>query len=376
MAVTTNASSDRAAADVLSLDPEALGALVATAGAAPFRGRQLFRAWWRHGLERYDDLTVWPRDLRERAAALWPFRRAVVAGRQEAADGTTKFLVRLADGEVVESVLLPHRYGWSACVSTQVGCAIGCRFCASGLAGKRRNLSAGEMLEQVHLLAADLAARGLGTVRRVDLMGIGEPLDNYRETVRFLRLVHHPEGFGLSYRHLTVSTSGLVPRMLALSNEGLPVTLAVSLHAPEDALRERLMPVNRAYPLAQLIPACETYWERTRRRITYEYLLIDGVNDGAGLAERLVHLIGRIPCHVNLIPWNPVPEHPFRPSPPGRVAEFRRIVEAGGVSCTVRRELGQEIQAACGQLRRQSVVPETRAPGAGAVRGRTEGGPS
>jgi 23S rRNA (adenine2503-C2)-methyltransferase len=339
--------------DPLSMTPEELAHLFEEAGWPGYRGRQLFSAWWRQGLRDYEALTVWPKALRREAAQRWPVRPAAVVGRQRAQDGTVKMLVAFGDGESVETVLLPHPYGWSVCVSTQVGCAMGCRFCASGLLGKRRHLTAGEIMEQVRVAEAAARDEG-GHVRRVDLMGIGEPLDNYAGTVRFLRLVHHPLGFGLSYRHLTVSTSGLVPRILRLSEEGLPVTLAVSLHAPNDALRTRLMPVNRAFPLAKLLPACETYWERTRRRITYEYLLIRDVNDSVELAAELVKLVGRFPCHVNLIPWNPVPEHPYRPSPPDQVRRFRRIVEDAGISCTVRRELGQEIEAACGQLRRRA----------------------
>jgi 23S rRNA (adenine2503-C2)-methyltransferase len=349
--------------DVLSMSPGELADAFEAAGWPRYRGRQLFHAWWGERRTRYEDITVWPKALRTWASTEWPVRRAEVVRSERATDGTTKMLIRLPDpqGELVETVLLPHPYGWSVCVSTQVGCAMGCTFCASGLLGKRRHLAAGEMLEQVRLANEALVGSG-SRVSRVDLMGIGEPLDNYANTVKFLRLVHEPIGFGLSYRHLTVSTSGLVPRILRLSEEGLPVTLAVSLHAPNDALRTTLMPVNRAYPLAKLIPACETYWERTRRRITYEYLLIEDVNDTPALARELVDLIGHFPCHVNLIPWNPVPEHPYRPSPPARVHAFRRIVEAAGISCTVRRELGQEIEAACGQLRRRELAEATPVP--------------
>jgi len=338
--------------DVLSWLPGEAEAALAALGAATYRGRQLFSALWREHLREFTALTVWPRALREQVAARYPLYRLEPLSEQKARDGTVKGLLALADGEAVETVLLPHRYGWSVCVSTQVGCAMGCHFCASGIGGRRRNLSAGEIMDQV----AWAASRAPGRVSRVDLMGIGEPLDNYRETVRFLRLVHEPLGLGLSYRHLTVSTSGLVPAMLRLSEEGLPVTLAVSLHAPTDELRERLMPVNRAYPLAKLLDACEVYWRRTGRRVTFEYLLIDGVNDSVALAETLADRLV-FPAHVNLIPWNPVPEHPFRPSPPDRVAAFGDTLLNRGIPCTVRRELGQEIQAACGQLRRAQPAP-------------------
>ncbi|MGC8489405.1 MAG: 23S rRNA (adenine(2503)-C(2))-methyltransferase RlmN [Clostridia bacterium] len=339
------------AVDVLSMGQAELEALVEEAGIPRYRGRQLYQALWKQRIASYDELGVWPKDLRRRAQADWPFERLQVQTRQRARDGTEKLAVTLKDGELVEMVLLPHRYGWSVCVSTQVGCAMGCHFCASGLLGKTRNLSAGEIADQVALATSLLNERG-DKVRRVDLMGIGEPLDNYAGTVGSLRLMHDPDGLGLSYRHLTVSTSGLVPRIEKLADEGMPVTLAVSLHAPNDAVRGQLMPVNRAYPVARLMDALQLYWQKTRRRVTYEYLLIDGVNDGVPLAHELVRLIRRFPCHVNLIPWNPVPEFPYRPSPRAQVELFREVLEQAGISCTVRRELGQEIEAACGQLRR------------------------
>jgi 23S rRNA (adenine2503-C2)-methyltransferase len=336
--------------DVLSLDPGELGALVAELGAPAFRGRQLFQALWRDRLEDWEALRVWPQALRVEAARRWPLRRLRVVRTQTARDGTAKLLVRLADGEQVETVVLPHPYGWSVCVSTEVGCAMGCRFCASGLRGKVRRLTAGEMLDQVSL--ADAEARRAGArITRIDLMGVGEPLDNYDATVRFLRLAHDPLGFGIAYRRMTVSTSGLVPRILRLADEGLPVTLAVSLHAPDDALRSRLMPVNRAYPVQAVLDAARTYFARTGRRVTFEYLLIAGVNDGDETARRLAARLRGLAAHVNLIPWNPVPEFPYQPSPPERVRAFRAVLEAARIPCTVRKELGQEIAAACGQLR-------------------------
>jgi 23S rRNA (adenine2503-C2)-methyltransferase len=341
--------------DVLSWLPSEAETALASLGAEPYRGRQLFSALWRQGLKDVRDLTVWPAALRDRFGERHALERARPLTEQAAADGTVKGLLAMPDGEAVEAVLLPHRYGWSVCVSTQVGCAMGCHFCASGIGGRRRHLTAGEIMDQVWWAAS----RAPGRISRVDLMGIGEPLDNYAETVRFLRLVHEPLGLGLSYRHLTVSTSGLVPGILRLADEGLPVTLAVSLHAPEDDLRERLMPVNRAYPLNKLLPACEHYWDRTRRRVTFEYLLIQDVNDSVALARRLADRV-TFPAHVNVIPWNPVPEHPFRPSPPEQVAAFVAALTDRGIPATVRRELGQEIQAACGQLRRAASVPAPR----------------
>jgi 23S rRNA (adenine2503-C2)-methyltransferase len=335
--------------DVLSLGPEELGTLVQELGAPSYRGRQLFQALWRDRLEAWEDLAAWPRELRE-AARRWPLARCRVVRSQTARDGTEKLLVRLSDGEQVETVLLPHPYGWSVCVSTEVGCAMGCRFCASGLRGKVRRLSAGEMLDQLALADARLRPRGQ-RVARVDLMGVGEPLDNYAATVRFLRLAHEPLGFGIAYRRMTVSTSGLVPKILQLADEGLPVTLAISLHAPDDALRDRLMPVNRAYPVAAVLEAARTYFARTGRRVTFEYLLIEGVNDGTDAARLLARRLAGMAAHVNLIPWNPVPEFPWRPSPPERVQAFSAVLQAARIPCTVRKELGRDIAAACGQLR-------------------------
>ncbi len=338
--------------DVLSASPEELASLLTEAGEPRFRGRQLFEWLWLHGVESYDEITVWPKALRIKMAQALPLVRLVAEHTQVARDGTTKLLLRLADGNRVETVLLPHPYGYSVCVSSQVGCNMGCHFCASGLLGKKRNLTAGEMLDQIRYAQKLLQDRGQ-RVSRVDLMGIGEPLDNYQEMVRFLHLLHQPPGFNLSYRHVTVSTSGLVPAIYRLADEGMPLTLAVSLHAPTDELRLSLMPVNKAFPLARLIPACQYYSETTGRRVSFEYAMLDGINDSDEAARQLVDLIRGFPCHVNLIPWNPVEEHPFQPSPLTRVRQFQELVQDHGISCTIRKELGQEIDAACGQLRRR-----------------------
>jgi 23S rRNA (adenine2503-C2)-methyltransferase len=340
--------------DLLSMEPEEWEAWIVEHGQPRYRGRQAFQGLWQGGIVDWSDLTVWPKRLREDLARTYPLNRPEVVRRQTASDGTTKLLVRLVDRRAVETVVLPHRYGLSVCVSSQVGCAMGCRFCASGLNGRVRQLTAGEMLEQVRL-AQTIADR---RITHVDVMGIGEPLDNYRNLVRFLRLVHHPWSFGLSYRHVTVSTSGLVPKILQLADEGWPITLAASLHAPNDALRSQLMPVNRAYPLRALIPACRAYAERTGRRVTYEYLLLAGVNDQDRHAQELVAWLRGSLCHVNVIPWNPVPEHPYAPSPAAQARRFQRLVQDAGISCTIRRELGQDIDAACGQLRlREEELP-------------------
>ncbi len=342
--------------DVLSLTEQELGDLLESLGAPRFRGRQLFEWLWRHDAKSYEEIQVWPRELRERLQGSYPISRLSLVQSQVATDGTTKLLLAMKDGQRVETVLLPHRYGYSVCVSSQVGCAMGCKFCASGLKGRVRQLTAGEMADQVAYGNLVLHERS-SKISRIDVMGIGEPMDNFANLMRFLELVHAPAGLNLSYRHITVSTSGLVPAMQKLADSGKPVTLAVSLHAPNDALRLKLMPVNRAYPLGQLIPMCRYYAERTGRRVTFEYLLLDGVNDGEEQAHELAQLVRGFPNHVNLIPWNPVDEHPFQPSPKARVRRFQSIVQEYGISCTIRRELGQEIDAACGQLRLREEEP-------------------
>ncbi len=336
--------------DVLSMVPKEMAALLESLGVPRFRAKQLFEWLWRHGAESYEAIQVWPKDLREKMTARHPFQRLELVQQQVAHDGTTKLLLQMKDGQRVETVLLPHHYGYSVCVSSQVGCAMGCKFCASGLKGRVRQLTAGEMADQVAFGNQVLRERG-AKISRIDVMGIGEPLDNYANLIRFLELVHDPESLNISYRHITVSTSGLVPAMKQLADSGLPVTLAVSLHAPNDALRLKLMPVNRAYPLAKLMPMCRYYAETTGRRVTFEYLLLNDINDGEAEARQLAELVRGFPSHVNLIPWNPVDEHPFQPSPRDHVRRFQSIVQDYGISCTIRRELGQEIDAACGQLR-------------------------
>ena len=337
----------------LSWLPETWAETLGTLGEPSYRGRQAFEWIWRHDARTYDDIAVWPKGLRARMAERYPFRRVDEERVRRGADGTTKLLLRLADGERVETVLLPHDYGTSVCVSSQVGCNMGCTFCASGILGRVRNLNAGEIMDQVAAAAAANRAPGGGPVRRVDLMGIGEPLDNYDHVLRFCRLVHAAPGFNLSYRHITLSTSGVAPAIYRLADEQLAITLAVSLHAPNDALRQRLMPINRAYPLAKLMPAARYYFETTGRRVSFEYAMLADVNDDPGTARELVDLLTAtpMPCHVNLIPWNPVPEQAYEPSPMARVRSFRDLVQQHGISCTIRRELGQDIDAACGQLR-------------------------
>ncbi len=356
--------------DVKGMLPEELAALMTAWGEPAYRGRQLFAAMHGRGARSFEEIHTLPAGLRvrlEREAALHaarPLERQVDRG-----DGTVKYLLGLGDGEAVEAVLMRYHYGYSACVSSQVGCRMGCRFCASTLGGLRRNLRASEMAEQVAFLNADLARRagdpeafprpaGMVSdehdrISRLVVMGMGEPLENFDALVRFLRLVHAPEGAGIGWRHLTVSTSGLVDGIDRLAELELPLTLAVSLHAPNDALRDRLVPLNHRFPLHTLLSACRRYAERTGRRLTFEYILIDRVNDLPEHARELGRLLRGLTCHVNLIPMNPVPERDLFASPPEAVARFRGLLRGAGVAVTVRRQLGAGIAAACGQLRRQ-----------------------
>lgn len=336
--------------DLKEMDQAQLRAFFQALGEPPFRAKQVFRWIHKRGVADWAAMTDLPRSLRERLAQTAVIGRArVLERREDRRDGTVKFLLELADGETVETVLLPHDYGRSVCVSTQVGCRMGCAFCASTVGGLVRQLTAGEMLEQVLTVQRDLGPDE--RVSHVVMMGIGEPLENYEQVVRFMRLLHDPDGMGISYRNMTVSTSGLVPGIKRLAREGLPVTLAVSLHAPNDDLRSRLMPVNRRFGIRELLAACDEYAEITGRRVTYEYALIDGINDLPELARELAGLLkGRL-CHVNLIPLNPSGRG-LAGSPPEKVRRFAETLRRYGISTTVRREMGAGIEAACGQLRR------------------------
>lgn len=341
--------------DLKSMSVAEMEAAFAGFGAPPFRARQVFRWMHRRAACDFAEMTDLPGDLRARLSVEADLGCAVVVRRQEDPDdGTVKLLLRLGDGETVETVLLRYRFGHTVCISTQAGCRMGCAFCASTVGGLARNLTSGEMVEQVLAAVRELRARSgdpEARVSRVVLMGIGEPLENYDAVVKFLRLIHEPAGLALSYRHMTVSTCGLAPEVRRLAREGLPITLAVSLHAPNDELRGRLMPVNRRYPLGDLLPACAEYGERTGRRVTFEYALVEGVNDAPELARELARLLRGTLGHVNLIPLNPSGRG-LRGSPPERVEAFRGALERAGVAVTVRRELGTGIDAACGQLRR------------------------
>lgn len=335
--------------DLRSLLPEELESALTPLGLPGYRAKQVFDWLQRRGAPSAGAMTNLPKDLRTKLEEHFLISRCDIANQQESADGSRKFLFRLHDGQTIESVLMKYSYGYSVCISTQVGCRMGCAFCASGQNGLVRDLLPGEMLAQIQA-----AQQALGQpITHVVLMGMGEPLDNYDNTVKFLQLVSHPQGLNLGQRRISLSTSGLVPQIDRLAGLRLGLTLSVSLHAPNDMLRSQLMPVNKAWRLEKLLPACVRYTKATGRRISFEYALFLGVNDSPECARELVNRLSGMLCHVNLIPANAVPELGFARSRPEQVRAFQEILEQGGLNVTVRRSLGADISAACGQLRRQ-----------------------
>jgi len=364
--------------DLLTATPDELGRMFQEMGYRAFRGRQLFK-WLHSGVSDFHDMTTLPKDLRTalEAEAQIPALTTVEI-KESGEDGTRKYLFHLEDGNSVESVLMRYRYGNSACLSTQVGCKMGCAFCASTIGGLVRNLTAGEMVAQVLEINRDLLKtnRGLQTtdtdlmranrdvteaggekppdsVSHVVLMGMGEPLDNYRQVIRFLELVNHPDGLNVGMRRITLSTSGLIPEIRNLASRKLQITLAVSLHAPNSRIRQKIMPIDRTYPMDDLLDACRFYASHTRRRITFEYALLKGINDQREHAVELASKLADVLCHVNVIPYNRVEDRPFKTVDRQQADSFAQLLSSKRVAATVRRELGGDINAACGQLRRR-----------------------
>ena len=318
-------------------------------GQPAFRAKQIY-TWLHKGVRGYDEMTNLPKPLRERLAGDYPIHAPQVVRKQESQrDGTIKYLWQLSDGNCVETVLMRYHYGNTVCISTEVGCRMGCAFCASTLGGLVRRLEPFEMLDQVLFTQVDSGQ----PISHIVLMGIGEPLDNFDNVMRFLELVNSPEGMHISMRHISLSTCGLVPKIDELAKRNLQLTLSVSLHAPNDAVRDTIMPVNRAYPSQELLEACRRYYAATSRRISFEYAMINGVNDRPEDARELLRRMKGLPCHFNLIPLNHVEESPLKPSTREAVAAFQKILEDGGIPATVRRTLGGDIDASCGQLRRK-----------------------
>ena len=341
--------------DIKSMTLSELTELTESLGEKPFRAKQLFQ--WLHQKLANDvgEMTNLPQTFRETLASSTAMTSLkTVRVLESGIDGTKKFLFGLGDGNVIESVLMKYKHGNSVCISSQVGCRMGCRFCASTLDGLTRNLQASEMLDQVYRIQAMTGER----VSNVVVMGSGEPMDNYDALVRFIRLLSDGNGLHISQRNITVSTCGLVPEIRCFAGEGLSVTLALSLHAPNDSVRKNLMPIANRYSLDEVLPACREYYERTGRRLTFEYSLVRGVNDSQEAAKALARLLKHEHGHVNLIPVNPIRERDYRQSEREAVERFKETLVSYGLNVTVRREMGRDIGGACGQLRKSYLNEE------------------
>jgi 23S rRNA (adenine2503-C2)-methyltransferase len=337
--------------NLLDFSIENLQEMFVKLGQEKFRAKQVFQ-WINKGINDIDQMTNISKELRQvlkEAACIekLSIRQKLISE----IDGTAKYLFELKDGNIIESVLMEYRHGNSVCISSQVGCRMGCKFCASTGAGFIRNLTAGEMLDQVFAIQEDSGKR----VGNVVIMGIGEPLDNYENVIKFLKLVNDVEGLNIGYRHISLSTCGLVPKIFELAKEGLPITLSVSLHAPNDAIRNDLMPINIKYSIDKIIEACKIYTGVTKRRITFEYAMIHDVNDSLEKALELAKKIKGMLCHVNLIQLNAINEVSYKKSKRQSMEQFKDVLERYGIETTIRRELGSDIEAACGQLRRSSI---------------------
>jgi len=340
--------------DLFGLFVHEIAAEIIPLGLEKYRANQIAEWLYRRGAVQFMDMNNLSLKNRLLLEDTFTITTAEARTVQHAADGSTdKYLLAFPDGAAVETVLMRHPYGNSVCVSTQIGCAMGCRFCASTLLGKSRDLSAGEILRQVLFIQQALQQEN-SKIHSLVIMGTGEPLENYDNVLRFMRLCHEPYCLNLSYRHMTLSTSGLVPQIDALAEEGLPITLSISLHAPNNAIRSEIMPINRKYPLEMVLAAADRYAEKTGRRVTYEYILLHGINSLPEQARELASLLrGRL-ANVNLIPANPVPERGILRPTETSIREFLTILQQRGITATVRKEMGSDIQAACGQLRYRS----------------------
>lgn len=337
-------------ADVLSMFPNELSELCVTLGQPKYRGKQIFEGLYK-GNRDFTDFSVLPKAFREKLSEHAYIPTAKIKRKLVSAiDGTVKYLYELQDGETVESVFMRYHHGNTMCISTQVGCRMGCAFCASTKAGLVRSLEPSEMLLQVLEAERDLGER----VSNIVLMGMGEPLDNYDNVIKFLHLVNHEDGLNIGLRHISLSTCGLVDKIDKLSDESLPVTLSISLHAPNDEIRKQTMPIANKWSIKELLDACRRFIDKTGRRISFEYALISGVNDSKEDAHALGKLLSGMLCHVNLIPVNPIKEKNFQRSEKNAIKVFTETVETYKISVTVRRRLGADINASCGQLRAES----------------------
>ena len=318
-------------------------------GQPAFRAKQIFHWLHQKQVSEFSQMTDQPKTLLAKLEE-YDIVRLTIQRRQQSKDGTVKYLFGLPDGNCIETVVMRYTYGNTVCVSTQVGCRMGCRFCASTQAGLVRSLTAGEIAAEIYAAQADIGQR----ISHIVLMGIGEPLDNFDNVMDFLTIISSPDGINIGMRNISLSTCGLVPMIDKLAQRKLQLTLSISLHAPNDEMRSRMMPVNNAYPVAQLIDACRRYQKTTGRRISFEYSMVKGVNDSPETARQLAGLIKGMGAHVNLIPINPVDGSPYSATDAANVRRFQQLLEQLGVNATVRRRLGSDISAACGQLRREA----------------------
>ena len=335
---------------------EGLTALMKELGQPAFRAKQIFH--WLHQklVTEFSAMTDQPKALLAKLEEGYYIAAPAIVRRQQSKDGTVKYLFALDDGNCIETVIMRYHYGVTACVSSQVGCRMGCRFCASTQAGRVRDLEAGEIAGQIYAAQKDIGER----ISHIVLMGIGEPLDNFDNVMDFLSIISSPDGVNIGMRNISLSTCGIVPMIDKLAEKKLQLTLSISLHAPNDAMRSGMMPVNDAYPVAQLIAACRRYQQTTGRRVSFEYSMVRGVNDSPATAKELAALIRGMGAHVNLIPINPVDGSPFSATDAENVKRFQSLLTDLGVNATVRRRLGSDISAACGQLRREEAAKEGR----------------
>jgi len=329
--------------------------LVTSFGEKKYRGIQLFQAIHQQFFDSIEDIEVLPKELRMSLSKDHKIDSLTIEKRFDShIDGTKKYLFRLHDDHLIESVLMKYKHGYSACLSTQVGCRMGCLFCASTKGGLVRNLSAGEIADQVYQMQNNSGVR----ISNVVLMGSGEPLENYENVMKFFSIIHDEHGQNMGYRHITLSTVGIPEKIKQLADEGLQITLSISLHAPSDELRKKIVPVAQKYSIKSILDACRYYLEKTNRRITFEYALIKGLNDSEEDARQLAKLMKGMLCHVNLIPMNPIKESELQPSSKKKTQQFCDLLTLKRINVTIRRELGQDINAACGQLRRDFIKPQ------------------
>lgn len=354
-----NTTLDIKKTSIYSLQLHELKEWLTNNGEKPFRAEQIYDWLYKKRISSFEDMNNLSKSLRDKLSENFQITTLKTVIKQSSSDGTIKFLFELHDGYSIETVLMRHDYGNSVCVTTQVGCRIGCTFCASTLGGLKRHLEAGEIVAQVVTVQQALDETD-ERVSSVVIMGIGEPFDNYDNMMSFLKIINHDKGLMIGARHITVSTSGIVPKIYQFADENMQINFAISLHAPNTELRSRLMPINRAYKLDDLMKSVRYYIDKTGRRISFEYGLFGGVNDSVEHAEELASLLKGLKCHVNLIPVNYVPERDYVRTPKDKIFAFEKTLKNRGINVTIRREQGHDIDAACGQLRAKERKEETR----------------